>query len=162
VLGKPAQALPLGGTNSLEGEPKMGMISEFKEFAMKGNLVDMAVGFVMGTAFATVVTSFINDVFMPAISPVMGGIDMANLKYVMKDAVMAADGTVATPEVAINYGLFINALIAFIIVAFVMFMIIKGMNKAQKADEEAPAAPPANEVLLAEIRDLLARQNSKI
>jgi large conductance mechanosensitive channel len=140
----------------------MGMISEFKEFAMKGNLVDMAVGFVMGTAFATVVTSFINDVFMPAISPVMGGIDMANLKYVMKDAVMAADGTVATPEVAINYGLFINALIAFIIVAFVMFMIIKGMNKAQKADEEAPAAPPANEVLLAEIRDLLARQNSKI
>ena len=135
----------------------MGMISEFKEFAMKGNLVDMAVGFVMGSAFGTVVSSFINEVFMPAISPIMGGIDMANLKHVMKEATMNADGTIATPEVAINYGLFINALISFLIVAFVMFMIIKGMNKAQKAEEEAPAAPPANEVLLAEIRDLLKK-----
>jgi len=136
----------------------MGMISEFKEFAMKGNLVDMAVGFVMGGAFATVVTSFINDVFMPAISPVMGGIDMANLKIVMSEAVLNADGTVATPEVAIGIGLFINAVISFIIVAFVMFMVIKGMNKAKKAEEEAPAAPPANEVLLAEIRDLLSKK----
>jgi len=135
----------------------MGMISEFKEFAMKGNLVDMAVGFVMGGAFATVVTSFINDVFMPAISPVMGGIDMANLKIVMSEAVLNGDGTVATPEVAIGIGLFINAVISFIIVAFVMFMVIKGMNKAQKAEEEAPAEPPVNEVLLAEIRDLLAK-----
>jgi len=136
----------------------MGMISEFKEFAMKGNLVDMAVGFVMGGAFATVVTSFINDVFMPAISPVMGGVDMANLKIVMSEAVLNADGTVATPEVAIGIGLFINAVISFIIVAFVMFMVIKGMNKAKKAEEEAPAAPPANEVLLAEIRDLLSKK----
>lgn len=136
----------------------MGMISEFKEFAMKGNLVDMAVGFVMGTAFATVVTSFINDVFMPAISPIMGGVDMANLKFVMSEAVMGPDGAVVTPEVAINYGMFINAVISFAIVAFVMFMIIKGMNKAKKKEEEAPAAPPANEVLLAEIRDLLAKK----
>ncbi|MEP3655407.1 MAG: large-conductance mechanosensitive channel protein MscL [Litorimonas sp.] len=135
----------------------MGMISEFKEFAMKGNLVDMAVGFVMGSAFATVVTSFISDVFMPAISPIMGGVDMANMKYVMTEAVVAADGTVTTPETAINYGLFINALISFIIVAFVMFLIIKGMNKTKKAEEEAPAEVPANEVLLAEIRDLLAK-----
>ena len=135
----------------------MGMISEFKEFAMKGNLVDMAVGFVLGGAFATVVTSFINDVFMPAISPFMGGIDMANLKIVMSEAVLNGDGTVATPEVAIGIGLFINAVISFIIVAFVMFMVIKGMNKAKKAEEEAPAEPPVNEVLLAEIRDLLAK-----
>ncbi len=135
----------------------MGMVSEFKEFAMKGNLVDMAVGFVMGSAFGTVVSSFINDVFMPMISPIMGGIDMANLKHVMKEATLNADGTVATPEVAINYGMFINAFISFLIVAFVMFMIIKGMNKAKKAEEEAPAAPPANEVLLAEIRDLLKK-----
>ena len=134
------------------------MLKEFKEFAMKGNLVDMAVGFVMGTAFATVVTSFINDVFMPAISPIMGGVDMANMKYVMNEAVVAADGTVTTPETAISYGLFVNALISFAIVAFVMFMIIKGMNKTKKAEEEAPAAPPANEVLLAEIRDLLAKK----
>ncbi len=135
----------------------MGMMSEFKEFAMKGNLVDMAVGFVMGSAFGTVVSSFINDVFMPMISPIMGGIDMANLKHVMKEATLNADGTVATPEVAISYGMFINALISFLIVAFVMFMIIKGMNKAMAAKEEEPEAPPANEVLLAEIRDLLKK-----
>lgn len=135
----------------------MGMISEFKEFAMKGNLVDMAVGFVMGSAFGTVVSSFINDVFMPAISPILGGVDIGNLKYVMNEAILDAQGEVVTPEVAILYGQFINALISFIIVAFVMFMIIKGMNKAKKKEEEAPAAPPANEVLLAEIRDLLKK-----
>lgn len=136
----------------------MGMISEFKEFAMKGNLVDMAVGFVMGTAFATVVTSFINDVFMPPLGKVMGGVDFGNMKYIIQPEVMGADGVATTAEVAIRYGAFINALISFIIVAFVMFMIIKAMNKTKKAEEEAPAAPPANEVLLAEIRDLMAKQ----
>jgi len=135
----------------------MGMVSEFKEFAMKGNLVDMAVGFVMGGAFATVVTSFINDVFMPPLGKVLGGVDFGNMKYVMQEASLNADGTEAAAEVAIRYGAFINATISFIIVAFVMFMIIKGMNKAKKAEDEAPAAPPANEVLLAEIRDLLKK-----
>jgi large conductance mechanosensitive channel len=135
----------------------MGMISEFKEFAMKGNLVDMAVGFVMGSAFGTVVKSFIDGVFMPLISPIMGGIDLAALKYTMSEAVMDGD-TVVEPAVVVNVGDFLTALISFIIVAFVMFMIIKGMNKTKKAEEEAaPAAPPANEVLLAEIRDLLAK-----
>ncbi|MEE9347179.1 MAG: large-conductance mechanosensitive channel protein MscL [Robiginitomaculum sp.] len=136
----------------------MGMISEFKEFAMKGNLVDMAVGVVMGAAFGTVVKSFIDGVFMPLISPIMGGIDLASWKYVMKDAVMEG-GEIVNPAVSVNVGDFLTALISFLIVAFVMFMIIKGMNKAMKADEdEAPAAPPANEVLLAEIRDLLAKR----
>ena len=135
----------------------MGMISEFKEFAMKGNLVDMAVGFVMGGAFATVVTSFINDVFMPPLGKAMGGVDFGQMKHVIQPAVLDADGAVTTAEVAIRYGAFINALISFVIVAFVMFMIIKGMNKAKKKEEEAPAAPPANEVLLAEIRDLLKK-----
>jgi len=135
----------------------MGMVSEFKEFAMKGNLVDMAVGFVMGGAFATVVTSFINDVFMPPLGKVLGGVDFGNMKYVMQEASLNADGTEAAAEVAIRYGAFINAFISFLIVAFVMFMIIKGMNKAKKVEEEAPAAPPANEVLLAEIRDLLKK-----
>ena len=135
----------------------MGMISEFKEFAMKGNLVDMAVGFVMGGAFATVVTSFINDVFMPPLGKVMGGVDFGQMKYVIQEAALNADGTEAAAEVAVRYGAFINAVISFIIVAFVMFMVIKGMNKAQKAEEEAPAEPPVNEVLLAEIRDLLAK-----
>ena len=134
----------------------MGMISEFKEFAMKGNLVDMAVGVVMGAAFGTVVKSFIDGVFMPAISPIMGGIDLASLKYTMKEAVLEGDAIVKE-AVVINFGDFLTALISFIIVAFVMFMIIKGMNKSMKAVEEAPAAPPANEVLLAEIRDLLAK-----
>ena len=134
----------------------MGMISEFKEFAMKGNLVDMAVGVVMGAAFGTVVKSFIDGVFMPAISPIMGGIDLASLKYTMKEAVLEGDAVVKE-AVVINFGDFLTALISFIIVAFVMFMIIKGMNKTMKAEEEAPAAPPANEVLLAEIRDLLAK-----
>lgn len=135
----------------------MGMISEFKSFAMKGNLVDMAVGFVMGSAFGTVVKSFIDGVFMPLISPIMGGIDLANLNYVMSEAVM--NGTeVVKPAVVVSIGDFITALISFIIVAFVMFMIIKGMNKAMVKEEAAPAAPPANEVLLAEIRDLLAKK----
>ena len=135
----------------------MGMVSEFKEFVMKGNLVDMAVGFVMGGAFATVVTSFIKDIFMPPLGKVMGGVDFGSMKYVIQEAVLNADGTEAAAEVAIRFGNFINTLISFIIVAFVMFMIIKGMNKAKKAEEEAPAAPPANEVLLAEIRDLLKK-----
>ena len=138
----------------------MGMVSEFKEFAMKGNLVDMAVGFVMGTAFATVVSSFINDVFMPPLGKVMGGVDFGDMKFVMQEATLNADGTEAAAEVAIRYGSFINAFISFLIVALVMFLIIKAMNKAQKAEEEAPAepaAPPANEVLLAEIRDLLKK-----
>lgn len=136
----------------------MGMISEFKDFAMKGNLVDMAVGFVMGGAFATVVSSFINDVFMPPLGKVMGGVDFGDMKYVIQEAAMNADGTEAAAEVAIRFGAFINALISFVIVAFVMFMIIKAMNSAKKKEEAAPAAPPANEVLLAEIRDLLAKK----
>ena len=136
----------------------MGMISEFKDFAMKGNLVDMAVGFVMGSAFATVVSSFIDGIFMPAISPVLGGINLADLNYVMEAPTLAADGTITDPGVIIQFGAFLVALISFIIVALVMFMIIKGMNKAMVQEEEAPAAPPAEEVLLAEIRDLLAKR----
>jgi len=137
----------------------MGMISEFKAFAMKGNLVDMAVGVVMGAAFGTVVKSFIDGVFMPLISPIMGGIDLASMKWEMSPAELDAAGEVTKAAVIVNIGDFLTALISFIIVAFVMFMIIKGMNKAMAAEEEepAPAAPPANEVLLAEIRDLLKK-----
>lgn len=135
----------------------MGMISEFKAFAMKGNLVDMAVGVVMGAAFGTVVKSFIDGVFMPLISPIMGGIDLASMKWEMSPAELDAAGEVTKAAVIVNVGDFLTALISFIIVAFVMFMIIKGMNKAMVAEEEAPAAPPANEVLLAEIRDLLKK-----
>ena len=141
------------------------MLNEFKEFAMKGNLVDMAVGFVMGGAFATVVTAFIQGVFLPAISPIMGGLDFASWKYVMTPGVpeqLAADGSVAVAavqEVSIKVGDFITSVISFLIVAFVMFMIIKGMNKMKKAEEEAPAEPPRQEVLLEEIRNLLAKNS---
>ena len=130
----------------------MGMISEFKDFAMGGNMFDMAVGIIMGGAFGTVVKSLIDDVIMPVVGHFSGGTDFSNMKIVLSEA--AADGTGGS---AIGYGSFINAVIAFAILAWVLFMMIKGMNKAKKAEEEAPAAPPANEVLLAEIRDLLAK-----
>ncbi|MEM9668906.1 MAG: large conductance mechanosensitive channel protein MscL [Pseudomonadota bacterium] len=140
------------------------MFQEFKEFAMKGNLVDMAVGFVMGTAFATVVTAFIQGVFLPALSPVLGGLDFGSWKYVLEPAGVAEDGS-EIAEVAIKIGEFISATISFLIVAFVMFLIIKGMNRAMKAMEEEkepePEAPkgPTQEELLVEIRDLLAKSS---
>lgn len=142
----------------------MGMMKEFKEFAMRGNLVDLAVGVVIGGAFGKLTTSFIEGIVMPPIGKLMGNVDFSQLKYVIQPgqaAVKGADGAVTTPEVAevaIKYGAFINTLIDFIIVAFVMFMVIKAMNRLakKKADEpKAPAAPPAQEVLLTEIRDLL-------
>lgn len=129
----------------------MGMISEFKEFAVKGNMLDMAVGIIMGGAFGTIIKSLVADVIMPPIGLLMGGVDFSALKIVLQ----AAEGD--TAEVAINYGNFINALIAFLIVAFVLFQIIKAMNNFKKKEEAAPSAPPAQEVLLAEIRDLLKK-----
>ena len=136
------------------------MFNEFKEFAMKGNLVDMAVGFVMGAAFAAVVTAFIQGVFMPLISPILGGIDLAAWNYVLSPAEVDAAGVETKAAVIVAIGEFVTALISFIIVAFVMFMIIKGMNKAMAAmeepEEEAPAGP-SQEDLLTEIRDLLAK-----
>lgn len=136
------------------------MLNEFKEFAMKGNLVDMAVGFVMGSAFATVVTAFIQGLFLPVISPVMGGLDLSNLKWTVQEAVLAEDGSVIREAAVADLGGFVTATISFLIVAFVMFMIIKGMNSLKKKEEEAaaaPAEPPRQEVLLEEIRNLLAK-----
>ncbi len=125
----------------------MGMISEFKDFAMAGNMLDMAVGIIMGGAFGTVIKSLIDDMIMPVVGHFSGGADFSALKINLGEEGGAA----------IGYGLFVNALIAFLILAFVLYMMIKGMNAAKKAEEEAPAAPPANEVLLAEIRDLLKK-----
>jgi len=134
------------------------MISEFKEFAMKGNMMDMAVGIIMGGAFGTVIKSLIEDVIMPVIGHFSGGLDFSAKKIVLSPAETDAAGAIVEGTgAAIGYGSFINAIIAFAILAWVLFMIIKGMNAAKKAEEEAPAAPPANEVLLAEIRDLLAK-----
>jgi large conductance mechanosensitive channel len=134
------------------------MLKEFKEFAMKGNLIDMAVGFVMGSAFATVVTAFIQGLFLPILAPIMGGIDLSNLKLTIQEAVLAADGTETKPAAIADLGGFLSAFISFLIVAFVMFMIIKGMNKMKKAEAAAPPPPPPRqEVLLEEIRNLLAK-----
>ncbi|KCZ61129.1 large conductance mechanosensitive channel protein MscL [Hyphomonas chukchiensis] len=133
------------------------MLKEFKEFAMKGNLIDMAVGFVMGGAFATVVTAFIQGVFLPLLAPIMGGIDLSALSYTISPAVVDASGEVTKEAAIIELGNFISAVISFIIVAFVMFMIIKGMNSMKKKEEAAPSEPPRQEVLLEEIRNLLAK-----
>ena len=133
------------------------MLKEFKDFAMKGNLVDIAVGFVMGAAFNKVVASFTGGIVSPLIGLLFNA-DFKDLKYVIKEGVADASGKVSG-EVAVLYGEFITNLIDFIIVAFVMFMIVKGVNAMKKKEEEAPAAPagPTQEELLAEIRDLLKK-----
>lgn len=141
----------------------MGFISEFKEFAMKGNLVDMAIAFVMGGAFGKVVTAFVEKMFAPVIGIIMGGIDLNDKKFIVKDGIAEvkdAAGTVVTPavaEVAIEWGAFLTALIDFIIVAFVMFMIIKAMNKMKKPEPAPAPSGPTQEELLGEIRDLLKK-----
>jgi large conductance mechanosensitive channel len=130
----------------------MGMMSEFKDFAMKGNVVDMAVGVVMGGAFGKIVTSFTNDILMPPIGLALGGVDFSNLMVKLKEA--AGD----TSAVTINYGVFLNTVLDFLIIAFAIFMVVKALNSAVKKKEAEPAAPPApskEEVLLGEIRDAL-------
>jgi large conductance mechanosensitive channel len=123
------------------------MLKEFKEFAMKGNVVDLAVGVIIGGAFGAIVSSLVGDVIMPVIGVLTGGINFSNLSINVGDAVVA-------------YGKFIQAVFTFIIIAFVLFMLIKGMNAAKKKEEaapSAPAAPPADIQLLSEIRDLLKK-----
>lgn len=130
----------------------MSIIKEFKEFAMRGNVVDMAVGIVIGGGFGKIVTSFVNDVIMPPIGLLLGGMDFGNLSVTLKEAVGKE------PAVAIKYGVFINTILDFIIMAFAIFLVIKAINKFKKKEEEKPAPPPEptrEEVLLTEIRDLL-------
>jgi len=140
----------------------MGMIKEFKEFAMRGNVMDMAVGIIIGGAFGKIISSFVADVLMPPIGVLLGGTDFTSLKIILKDKVMEADKVVAQ-AVTINYGNFIQVTIDFLIIAFSIFMMIKLMNSMNKKDVPAPApAPPPEpsneEKLLTEIRDLLKRQ----
>ena len=144
----------------------MGFVKEFKEFALKGNLIDMAIAFVMGGAFGKVTTSFVEKMFSPVVGLLMGGIDLTKKKLVIKDGVSEikdAAGSVITPavqEVAIEWGMFLTAVIDFILVAFVMFMIIKAMNKLKKKEETAPASAPepsSTDKLLMEIRDNLKK-----
>jgi large conductance mechanosensitive channel len=137
----------------------MGFIKEFKEFAIRGNLVDMAVGVVIGGAFGKIVSSIVADIIMPLISILTGGINFTHWKFVLKQAVLEG-GNIVTPEVAVTYGNFIQVLLDFIIVAFSIFCVIKLINKVRKTEKEKPAAPaaPAEDiVLLTEIRDLLKK-----
>ena len=132
----------------------MSMLQEFKAFAMRGNVLDMAVGIVIGGAFGKIVSSLVSDVIMPPIGWLTGGIDFSAMKWVIKPA-DDSDPKHKLAEVAINYGSFINTVITFVIVAFAIFMLIKMVNRLQQKKDEAPAAPPADVALLTEIRDLL-------
>lgn len=138
----------------------MSMMKEFKEFAMKGNLVDMALAFVMGAAFGKVVSGFIDGIVMPLVGKLVAGVDFASLKYVLSEAQMDASGKVIAAEASIKYGEFITIIINFILVAFAMFIILKAMNKMKKKQEAAPmtpAPPTEDQTLLREIRDLLKK-----
>ena len=139
----------------------MGMLKEFKDFAMRGNVVDMAVGIVIGGAFGKIVASFVADVIMPPLGLIIGGVDFTELKITLKDAVVDAAGAVTTEAVAINYGSFVQTAVDFVIIAFAIFMVIKAMNSMKKKEEAAPPPPPPGptkeEVLLTEIRDLLKK-----
>ncbi len=133
----------------------MGMMQEFKTFAMRGNVVDMAVGIVIGGAFGKIVSSFVADVIMPPIGLIIGGVNFANLAITIKKA--TGDAAALT----INYGKFIQTVFDFLIVAFAIFMVIRGMNSLKKKEEEAPAKPPTpskEETLLTEIRDALLKK----
>ncbi|MDX2428623.1 MAG: large-conductance mechanosensitive channel protein MscL [Xanthomonadales bacterium] len=132
----------------------MSMMSEFKSFAMRGNVIDMAVGIVIGGAFGKIVSSFVNDVLMPPIGMMMGGVDFSDLAVVLQEA----SGDVAA--VTLNYGSFIQTVVDFLIIAFAIFMVIKAMNNMKKKEEEAPEEPPkpsAEVELLTEIRDSLKK-----
>ena len=138
----------------------MSLLSEFKTFAMRGNVVDLAVGVVIGAAFGKIVASLVDGLIMPVIGLLVGGVNFKDLAIVLKDAQLAADGTVAAAAVTLNYGAFLQTVFDFTIIAFAIFMVIKAMNRLKRKEEAAPApaAPPEpsnEEKLLAEIRDLL-------
>jgi large conductance mechanosensitive channel len=140
----------------------MKILKEFKEFAMRGNVIDLAVGVIIGAAFGKVVASVVNDVIMPPIGVLVGGMDFKSLAYTLREAVMdPSTGNVATAAVTLNYGNFIQTLVDFTIVAFAIFMLVKAVMKlSRKKVEEAPAEPPAptrDQELLTEIRDLLKK-----
>ena len=140
------------------------MLREFKEFAMRGNVLDMAVGIIIGAAFGTIVSSLVNDVIMPPVGLALGGMDFTNMFVTLRDGTKAAGpyaslaDAKAAGAVTLNYGLFVNSIVSFLIVAFAIFMVVKGANSLKQQQAEAAAAPPAptkDQLLLTEIRDLL-------
>ena len=139
----------------------MSMIQEFKAFAMRGNVVDLAVGVVIGGAFGAIVTSLVGDLIMPLVGLLTDGVDFSKAAVVLKEGVAAsADGSIkAIPPVLLGYGKFIQTILNFIIVAWAIFMLVKAMNSMKKKEEAAAPVTPPQEVLLAEIRDLLKKQS---
>jgi len=133
------------------------MFKEFKDFILTGNVVDLAVAVILAAAVGLVVTGFTNDIIMPVVGHYAGGADFSDLKVVLDEAVIAADGTVVEEENAVRWGAWVNTIINLIIVGFVLFLMVKAYNSARVVEEEAPAGPSNEEVLLTEIRDLLAR-----
>lgn len=138
----------------------MKLIDEFKAFAMKGNVVDMAVGIIIGAAFGRIVSSFVADILMPPIGLLLGGVDFTDLKVILKDPVMDAAGNVVTQAVSVNYGNFVQIVIDFLIIAFAVFMAIKALNSLKRKEVVAPQEVPApipskEELVLREIRDIL-------
>jgi len=137
----------------------MSILKEFKEFAMRGNVIDLAVGVVIGASFGKIVTSAVNDIIMPPLGILVGGMDFKDLKLVLRHNVMDAEGKVA--DVTLNYGAFLQNILDFIIIAFAIFMLVKVINKLKRKKAEAPSTPPAptkEEVLLTEIRDAIRSQ----
>lgn len=139
----------------------MGMLKEFKEFATKGNVIDLAVGVIIGGAFGKIVTSLVNDVIMPPIGILLGNVDFKHLSYQLKPAIPASEGVAAVEAVTVKYGAFIQNVVDFIIIAFVIFLMVKTINKMKRKQEAAPAPEepkgPTQEELLTEIRDLLKK-----
>ena len=134
----------------------MGFLSEFKAFAVRGNVIDLAVGLVIGSAFGKIVSSLVADVITPPLGILIGGVDFSNLSVTIREAVGEA------PAVTINYGLFIQTIISFVIIAFAIFLVVRGINSLKRKEAEEPSAPPApstEEVLLTEIRDALRERS---
>ena len=144
------------------------MLSEFKQFVVRGNVLDMAVGIIIGAAFGTIVSSLVADVLMPPIGLALGGIDFTNMFVTLKDGAKAAGPYASLAEakaagaVTVNYGVFVNAIVSFLIVAFCVFLLVKAVNSLKRDAPPAPAAPTPTEALLAEIRDLLKRSASSM
>jgi large conductance mechanosensitive channel len=142
------------------------MLSEFKQFVMRGNVLDMAVGIIIGAAFGTIVSSLVADVLMPPIGMALGGIDFTNMFVTLKDGAKQAGPYASLAEakaagaVTVNYGVFVNALVSFLIVAFCVFLLVKSVNRMMRTEAPAPPGPTPSEALLAEIRDLLKRSPS--
>lgn len=135
----------------------MGMLTEFKEFAMRGNVVDLAIGVVIGAAFGKIVTSLVSGLIMPGIAYLTGGVSVSEWATTLKPAVLGPDGKETAAAVVLQYGAFLQTIVDFLIIAFVIFLVIKAMNTLKKKEEAAPAPPAEDVVLLTEIRDLLKK-----